>query len=201
MKKIVTLIISLMMSIGTTLIPVHAEEINTQTIEVQNQAYQVKIIEGIDQRTSIVTDENGKDEVVVFNKENNTITIEGKTYFVGTEEVSAPKVMRAKSKNKVLSRKSVKIPGPVVSLGTGAILAAVTAIMAGGVGVESNFLTYMLEAFLTGWATPLVVTITKYRSGSLMKSGKYKGKYKYWTNVTLKQGTRKLSEDHTIYYK
>ena len=60
MKKIVTLIISLMMSIGTTLIPVHAEEINTQTIEVQNQAYQVKIIEGIGQRTSIVTDENGK---------------------------------------------------------------------------------------------------------------------------------------------
>lgn len=200
MKKIVTLIISLIMSIGTTLIPVHAEEINTQTIEVQNQAYQVKIIEGIKQRTSIVTDENGKDEVVVFNKENNTITIEGKTYFVGTEEVSAPKVMRAKSKNKVLSRKSVKIPGPVINLGAAAIIAAISAAT-GSPAVALGFLQNMLQTFLTGWADPLIVTITKYRSGSLMKSGKYKGKYKYWTTVTLKQGKRSFSEDHTIYYK
>jgi len=94
----------------------------------------------------------------------------------------------------------IRQPGGIATLGGNAVYAAICALI-GDVDFSITFLKETISSFIKGGLPAVTVTITRYQSSARMKSGPQKGKYKFRTHVSIKQGKRHLSEDHDIYYK
>jgi len=108
------------MAVALGAAPVYAEGRQIQTIQIEDQTYTVQVTENIKTRQTVVTDENDESLSGVYNKDTDMLTIAGKTYHIECvdETPSASSRLIAKAKDTVLSKKTFKIPGSVLAMGT-----------------------------------------------------------------------------------
>lgn len=171
------------------------QKVNEQVFTIDGKKYTASVEDMADKRESVVKDESGKSVSAVLDKKTGKITIDGRELKVEYSEndladsgstnkkLLASAKSKAKSKNKVLSRKTYTIPG-YMTLAASTALAALSVV-----AVYPAAVTAVSHLFAVGCAgKPIKVTITEYRTASKYKSGQHKGRYKYWTNVLIKCG-------------
>ena len=166
---------------------------DNQTCIIDGVTYYISIDENELIRNVIVTDENNVSYESSFNKETNTLYVNGE--YISAENNNDNSTTYF---NYVLERNTYTF-GSAVTSSVATLLSALTAI-----STLNPFAITIVQAVINGalFGKTLTVTITEYRSGLKITSGTYAGKYKYWTNVLVKVGsTTILDQDHSIYYK